>query len=165
MNAELISLAEELSLEAKEYEDSYAAELMNKAAAMLRAMAELPSKRLWDETATALEVLRGKFHDMAEQKPVTLPRSQLLPCPFCGKAMDAKDHDTVYPTGGGWVQLGDIRVYRSFREVPKEQWCFGVHCSSAAGGCDAQVIGDSEAEAIKKWNARFCTVESTREVS
>ena len=79
--------------------------------------------------------------------------SELLPCPFCGAMLDGDDSDTIYPTGTGWrwdMEL-QLRTYHSFREIPKEQWCFGVHCVS----CGAEIHGDSLKEAVEKWNRRF----------
>ena len=56
---------------------------------------------------------------------------EVKPCPFCGKAVDLNDEDTLYPSGTGWKDHPDgIRSYHSFREVPKEQWCYDLHCVS-----------------------------------
>ncbi len=77
-----------------------------------------------------------------------------LPCPFCGKAVDLEDHDTLYPSGTGWKDQGDLRTYHSHREVPKEQWCWGMHCTECSGGCGAKITGDSRQEALAKWNKR-----------
>lgn len=79
-----------------------------------------------------------------------------LPCPFCGMAVDLEDHDTLYPSGCGW-KFDDglqMRTYHNFREVPKEQWCYGMHCPTCAGGCGAEIHGDSREEALEKWNKR-----------
>ena len=77
-----------------------------------------------------------------------------LPCPFCGKLADLEDYDTLYPSGTGWKDEGGLRSYHSFRDVPKEQWCWGMHCPTPAGGCGAEIHGDSKAEALAKWNKR-----------
>lgn len=80
---------------------------------------------------------------------------QLLACPFCGNHLDANDPDTVHPSGTGWKEEEDgFRHYVNFREVPREQWCYYVICPAHYGGCDAEVCGDSEDEAIAKWNTR-----------
>lgn len=80
----------------------------------------------------------------------------MKPCPFCGMKVDMEDYDTLYPSGTGWEyneELG-MRTYHSFREVPKEQWCYTMHCVTTAGGCGAEMPGDSRDEAIEKWNRR-----------
>lgn len=80
----------------------------------------------------------------------------LKPCPFCGHTIDLDDPDTIYPNGTGWEDHDDIglRSYYPRREVPKEQWCYSVHCSTNSGGCGAELSGDSRTEAIEKWNKR-----------
>lgn len=78
----------------------------------------------------------------------------LRPCPFCGRAMDVEHPDTLYPNGTGWKQRGDSRSYHNFREVPKEQWCYSVHCDTSSGGCGAEISGDSAEEAVSAWNRR-----------
>jgi hypothetical protein len=79
----------------------------------------------------------------------------IKPCPFCGKEVDLEDDDTLYPTGSGWKDRTEgFRSYHNFREVPKEQWCYGLHCATTAGGCGVEMQGDSMEEAISKWNAR-----------
>lgn len=79
----------------------------------------------------------------------------MKPCPFCGHEVDLDDGDTLYPTGTGWkVRDNGMTTYHPSREVPKEQWCYSMHCVSTSGGCDAEVHGDTAEEAIKKWNTR-----------
>lgn len=79
----------------------------------------------------------------------------MKPCPFCGKEVDLEDQDTIYPNGTGWEDRHNgLRSYHSFREVPKEQWCYSVHCVTTAGGCGAEMSGDTRQEAIDKWNSR-----------
>lgn len=79
----------------------------------------------------------------------------MKPCPFCGKEVDIDGEDTLYPNGTGWkISDGGLRGYFSFREVPKEQWCWSIHCPENYGGCGAQVSGDSKEEAIEKWERR-----------
>ena len=83
---------------------------------------------------------------------------ELKPCPFCGKCPDVSDGDTLYPTGMAWKDedQGEYRSYHTLalHEVPSSQWCHGMHCVEVAGGCGAQVAGDSRQEAIDRWNAR-----------
>lgn len=78
-------------------------------------------------------------------------------CPFCGLAVDLNDSDTLYPNGTGWKEHPnkDIsRDYCSYKAVPKEQWCWSIHCPTTAGGCGAEISADSKQEAIDKWNTR-----------
>jgi hypothetical protein len=77
-----------------------------------------------------------------------------LPCPFCGKKIDPSDIDTVYPTGSGWKQHEGYRSYHYYLDVPKEQWCYGIHCVESSGGCGANISGDSKLEVLAKWNTR-----------
>lgn len=81
----------------------------------------------------------------------------LKPCPFCGRKLDINNEDTVYPTGIYWRYSEEIGChhYVSFNErLPDDNPCYKVTCPSIYGGCDAQVTGDSEQEAIDKWNRR-----------
>jgi hypothetical protein len=81
--------------------------------------------------------------------------NEMKPCPFCGHPVDMEDGDTLYPTGYGWIQRENgIRTYHSFRDVPKEQWCWSMNCPTPAGGCGVEMTGDSREEAIAKWNRR-----------
>jgi len=76
-------------------------------------------------------------------------------CPFCGHKVDMSDPDTLYPNGTGWSDdLFTGRSYHSFREVPKEQWCYSIHCATTSGGCGVEMSADSKEEAIEKWNRR-----------
>jgi len=76
------------------------------------------------------------------------------PCPFCGKPVDLTDEDTLYQSGSGWKFDEDLqmRTYHRINEVPKEQWCYGMHCPEPAGGCGAEIHGDSKDEALAKWS-------------
>ena len=66
-----------------------------------------------------------------------------------------EDPDTLYPTGVGWeIHRSCHRSYKSFREVPKEQWCYGMHCVTTSGGCGATVTGNSIDAAVAAWNRR-----------
>ena len=79
---------------------------------------------------------------------------EMKPCPFCGHEVDLEDGDTLYPTGG-WQDHGNgVRGYCSVHKVPPDQWCYTMHCPTTAGGCGAEISGDSKQEAIEKWNKR-----------
>lgn len=60
-------------------------------------------------------------------------------CPFCGFQPDENDMDMVYPK----VRISDGLVY---------MWRAG--CSESAGGCTAEVLGDSRKDVIANWNKR-----------
>ena len=90
---------------------------------------------------------------------------ELKNCPFCGHIPDMSDGDTLYPTGTGWKDEGEYRSYHNFREVPKEQWCYGMNCPVVAGGCGAEIVGDSRQEAIDKWNTRVSREYTMSEVT
>ena len=76
-------------------------------------------------------------------------------CPFCGKAVDMDNPDTLYPNGTGWkLRYNGITTYHSFREVPQEQWCYSIHCVLTSGGCGVEMVGNSKQECIDKWNNR-----------
>lgn len=78
-----------------------------------------------------------------------------MACPFCGKRLEESDNDTVYPTGTAWADdVDSFRCYVSYKDAPKKQWCYGVTCQVSAGGCGANITGDSKKEAISKWNKR-----------
>lgn len=90
---------------------------------------------------------------MKQDEPASRSGSA-LPCPLCGHAVDLSDNDTLYPNGTGWRQELNLRTYHGFREVPKEQWCWSMHCPTTAGGCGMEVSGDSRDEALAAWNQR-----------
>lgn len=75
-------------------------------------------------------------------------------CPFCGYAVDVTDPDTFHPNSVGWVITDGIKHYVSFRQVPKEQWCYVLRCPEIYGGCGAEINGDSKEECLNKWNKR-----------
>jgi hypothetical protein len=90
-----------------------------------------------------------------------------LACPFCGKAVDLDDHDTLYPSGTGWMLNEELqmRTYHSYNAVPPEQWCYTMHCPVQAGGCGAEMHGDTRADALGKWNMRANAIAQGREHS
>ena len=79
-----------------------------------------------------------------------------LPCPFCGKPADLEDEDTLYPSGSGWLfdEELQMRTYHRYVLTPKEQWCYTMHCPVQAGGCGAEMHGDTKADTLDKWNKR-----------
>ena len=75
----------------------------------------------------------------------------MKPCPFCGTEVDLNDDDVLYPNGFGWRQEEEnMREYCIAREVPKEQWCYSLHCLD----CGVEMKGDTRQETIDKWNQR-----------
>ena len=79
-------------------------------------------------------------------------REALKPCPFCDKAVDLGDPDTLYPTMA-WRKDDDICHYVRIDE-PHHGLVWTMHCSEQAGGCGAEISGDSREEAIAAWNRR-----------
>lgn len=83
-------------------------------------------------------------------------------CPFCGKGVDFEDEDTLYPTGAYWREEDGIRHYfRRSASRPGDGRVWGMHCPTPAGGCGAEIRGDSEEEALEKWNRRAAVSEQT----
>ena len=78
----------------------------------------------------------------------------MKPCPFCGHTVDLEDVDTLYPNGIGWKDRELGRSYHPCKEVPREQWCYSVHCVTTSGGCGCEMRADTKEEAIEKWNKR-----------
>lgn len=86
----------------------------------------------------------------------------VLPCPFCGRKVEMDDPDTLYPAGVYWRELDDAvfsplgaKHYVSARQrKPGDQPCFTMHCPVSAGGCGAEITGDSKEDAIAAWNRR-----------
>lgn len=69
-----------------------------------------------------------------ERSCVRLPQSTEA-LPRCGLTPDLDDVDFLYP-------------------VTRDCTVWGAHCSSAAGGCDASILGDSREDAMARWEAR-----------
>jgi hypothetical protein len=63
----------------------------------------------------------------------------LLTCPFCGQVPDKDDLDCVYPVT---------------RPDEKGNQIFRAGCINSAGGCGAEVTGNSALEAVIRWNTR-----------
>ena len=79
----------------------------------------------------------------------------MKPCPYCGHAVDLDDPDTLYPNGIGWeVRNNGYYSYHHYSVVPKEQWCYSIHCVTTSGGCGVEISGNSKQECIEKWNRR-----------
>lgn len=57
------------------------------------------------------------------------------PCPFCGLTPDLEDVDFIHP-------------------VTRNHSVWGAHCTVAAGGCDASILGDSREDVLERWEAR-----------
>ena len=80
---------------------------------------------------------------------------EMKDCPFCGHKVDMDDPDTLYPNGIGWRAHEDgFITYHHFLDVPKEQWCYSMHCVETSGGCGAKITANSKDECIQKWNRR-----------
>lgn len=81
---------------------------------------------------------------------------KLKNCPFCGNRVDISDPDVFHPSTVGWLdnEIEGVRTYHSFREVPRENWCYVINCAEVLGGCSAEIMGDDKKETIKKWNRR-----------
>jgi hypothetical protein len=57
----------------------------------------------------------------------------LKPCPFCGFVFPEDLIDCIYPRSFGWR----------------------AGCNESMGGCTAEVLGETEEEAIQNWNKRI----------
>lgn len=77
------------------------------------------------------------------------------PCPFCGMKPDMNDPDTIYPSGTVWREELGFRSYHRFAERKEgDGQCYVMNCCGQAGGCGAEMHGDSKEEVLSKWNRR-----------
>ena len=60
-------------------------------------------------------------------------------CPFCGQFPDSTDCDFCYPI---LTRKNGTKIYRA-------------GCIESAGGCGAEVLGDSVNDAVRRWNTRI----------
>lgn len=133
---------------------------------------ELVEVDLDSETIFALQILANEqnktFDELCEHilrealKPngAFWDHAALKPCPFCGMQPDLEDGDTMYLNGAAWAELEDgIAHYVNRNQAPPENWCYSIRCVEHAGGCDAEMSGNSKQEAIEKWNRRPSTKE------
>lgn len=82
----------------------------------------------------------------------------LLPCPFCGRAVDPECHDTLYPSGAYWREENGFKRYIRHRDSKVgDGVCWAMHCPTTGGGCGVEMTGDSRAETVAKWNRRACS--------
>lgn len=76
-------------------------------------------------------------------------------CPFCGKEIDINDGDMLYPSGSVWRDDHGFRTYHPLKDRLKtDNYCYALHCEISAGGCGAEMHGDSKQEVIDKWERR-----------
>ena len=86
--------------------------------------------------------------------------TKMLPCPFCGKKADLDDPDTLYPSGIFWRDgavpgMPELRTYHRRQDRQEgDGVCYAMHCPTPAGGCGAEIMGDSKEEVIEAWNRR-----------
>ena len=62
--------------------------------------------------------------------------TEILPCPFCGQIIDPTDADFCYPNN-------------------REKTAWRAGCIEVAGGCGAEIVGETAEEAIRLWNTRI----------
>lgn len=79
----------------------------------------------------------------------------LKPCPFCGHEVDLEEPDTLYPSGTVWRYRGDYKTYHTWAERKEgDEVCWSMNCPTTAGGCGAEITGDSREETIAAWEHR-----------
>lgn len=80
----------------------------------------------------------------------------MKPCPFCRKEMDANDPDTLYPNASYWQEDENGITHYVGNKDRKEDYhqCWNIVCSQSAGGCGAEISGDTKEEVLAKWNNR-----------
>lgn len=80
---------------------------------------------------------------------------EAMPCPFCGRASNIHDSETLFPTGARWRETDIGRIYhRQLDGKDSDGWVWGMHCPESYGGCGAEIHGDTKDEALAKWNRR-----------
>lgn len=81
----------------------------------------------------------------------------MKPCPFCGKKVDLTDEDTMYPSGTLWAfepELGFRHYFGWDRQEEADGMVWKLGCTPNAGGCGAEIHGDSIQETLDLWNRR-----------
>lgn len=87
--------------------------------------------------------------------------AELLPCPFCNFAFDAKRidmADVLYPSGRMWraTEVGVVFIsHKDQREGDRHVWT--MHCPVQYGGCGVSVKGLSDIKVMEAWNRRAST--------
>ena len=76
-------------------------------------------------------------------------------CPFCSKTPDLDEPETVHPSGIYWRLTEFGREYISRNAITRDCFpCWVFNCVESAGGCGAEISGDSKEEVLEKWNRR-----------
>ena len=76
-----------------------------------------------------------------KSKSTIVGNVDILPCPFCGMAVNLRNSDTLYP-------------YSPDRDADGRYLDWHINCVVTAGGCGAMMIGDSPEDCVTKWNKR-----------
>lgn len=84
---------------------------------------------------------------------------ELLPCPFCNRAVPEDLSDTLYPSGIYWrtdPEIGRHYIIHSneMERAEDDNKCWEMNCTENMGGCGASIYADSRDEVIAKWNKR-----------